>query len=124
MFPVAGSPAGDDHAMRRGGTSLSYTLNRCSQISLPESAFRHRTRSCMESPSPEELKRKRRPPMMIGVDLPPYGAFQRRPSPFGDHLTGSPVSGDVPSRAGPRQSGQSLPDGERPASVVTPSNSG
>src|ERR1039457_1632909 len=49
---------------------------------------------------------------MTGVERPPYVAFQSRLSPFSDHFSGSPFSRDVPSRFGPRQSGQSpAPDG-------------
>src|SRR5579864_5825553 len=44
---------------------------------------------------------------MTGVERPPYGAFQARVSPLSDHFSGSPFSGLVPSRFGPRQSGQS-----------------
>src|SRR5215469_5789579 len=110
MLPVEGSPTGDDQAMRRGGTSLSYTLSRRSHSALPVSAFRHITRSCMFSPEPEVLNTKRCPPITIGAERPPYGAFHNRFSPFGDHLLGSPASREMPSRLGPRQSGQSLPD--------------
>src|ERR1039457_3962464 len=49
---------------------------------------------------------------MTGVERPPYVAFQARLSPLSDHFSGSPFSREVPSRFGPRQSGQSpSPDG-------------
>src|SRR5262249_43740088 len=115
MLPVAGSPAGAAHAIRRGGTSLSYTLIRCSQICLPVFASRHSTRSCIDSPSPAVLNRYTRPFITIGDERPPKGAFHTRFSPLGDHLVGSPFSDEVPSRAGPRQSGQSLADAPRSA---------
>src|SRR6185503_4953334 len=46
--------------------------------------------------------------MTIGAERPPYGAFQARLSPVGDHFTGRFFSLDMPSRAGPRHSAQSL----------------
>src|SRR5688572_19342061 len=46
--------------------------------------------------------------MTIGAERPPYGAFQARLSPDGDHFTGKFFSLETPSRAGPRQSAQSL----------------
>src|SRR6185295_427484 len=85
-------------------------FRRCSHKSFPVSAFRHITRSCIDSPSPDVLNRKMRPPITIGVERPPYGAFQTRFSPFGDQRVGRPFSSDAPLRAGPRQSGQSLAD--------------
>src|SRR5580765_5852052 len=45
--------------------------------------------------------------MTIGADRPPYGARQRKFSPFSAQRPTSPVSGEVPSRFGPRASGQS-----------------
>ena len=36
------------------------------------------------------------------------GAFQARLSPVGDHFAGRPFSSEMPSRAGPRHSAQSL----------------
>src|SRR5437764_11399186 len=44
---------------------------------------------------------------MMGVERPPYGAFQARFSPLSDHFSGRPFSLETPSRSGPRQSGQS-----------------
>src|SRR5512132_1884273 len=45
--------------------------------------------------------------MTIGADRPPYGARQRKFSPLSAQRPTSPVSGEVPSRFGPRASGQS-----------------
>jgi hypothetical protein len=50
--------------------------------------------------------------MTIGAERPPYGAFQARFSPEGDHFTGKFFSVDVPSRRGPRQSGQSAAEAQ------------
>src|SRR5262249_18091318 len=98
-------------------------FRRRSQTTLPVSAFRHITRSCIDSPEPAVLNRKTRPPITIGAERPPYGAFHSRFSPLGDHLFGSPVSCETPSRAGPRQSGQSLPDGAEAAESAIGVNS-
>src|ERR1041385_6132856 len=46
--------------------------------------------------------------MTIGPERPPYGARHARLSPVGDHLTGRFFSVEMPSRAGPRHSAQSL----------------
>ena len=46
-LPVAGSTAGDAQAMRCGGTSLVKMLYLCSHSSLPVSALKHISRSCM-----------------------------------------------------------------------------
>ena len=43
-----------------------------------------------------------------GADLPPNGSVHATFSPPGDHRAGRLVSADVPSRRGPRHSGQSL----------------
>src|SRR5512134_3925588 len=45
-WPVAGSTAGDDQAIRCGGTSLVNRLYLYSQRSAPVSAWKHITRSC------------------------------------------------------------------------------
>src|SRR5262245_45556785 len=45
--------------------------------------------------------------MTIGAERPPYGARHRKFWPFSSQRPTSPVSGDVPSRFGPRTSGQS-----------------
>ena len=45
--------------------------------------------------------------MTIGAERPPYGTRQRKFSPFSAHLSISPVSREMPSRFGPRISGQS-----------------
>src|SRR5687768_6484331 len=84
-------------------------LKRCSQRTFPVSALKQITRSCSDSPLPAAFCRYRRSPMTIGAERPPYGAFQARFSPAGDHLEGSPFSSEIPSRAGPRHSAQSLP---------------
>src|SRR5688572_1086571 len=84
-------------------------LKRCSQRTFPVSALKHITRSCSDSPLPAAFCRYTRSPMTIGAERPPYGAFQARFSPAGDHLEGSPFSREIPSRAGPRHSAQSLP---------------
>src|SRR5688572_126315 len=44
----------------------------------------------------------------MGADRPPNGAFHARFSPAGDQLVGRFVSVDMPLRAGPRHSAQSL----------------
>src|SRR5690242_9962744 len=44
---------------------------------------------------------------MTGAERPPYLAFQARFSPASDHFSGRPFSREMPSRSGPRQSGQS-----------------
>src|SRR5688572_6940493 len=46
--------------------------------------------------------------MTIGAERPPYGTFHARLSPAGDHFTGRFFSDEMPSRAGPRHSAQSL----------------
>src|SRR5260370_23934174 len=48
----------------------------------------------------------------MGAERPPYGASHARFSPAGDHFAGKPFSEEIPSRAGPRQSAQSLADTE------------
>src|SRR5262249_21898656 len=45
--------------------------------------------------------------MTIGADRPPYGTRHRKFSPLSAHLSMSPVSREMPSRFGPRISGQS-----------------
>src|SRR4030095_3888638 len=91
---------------------------RLSQTSSPVWALKHTSRSSIDSPSPAELNRKRRSPIAIGVERPPYGAFHTRFSPFGDHFVGRPFSSEMPSRAGPRQSVQSLPERTRPEGTM------
>src|ERR1044072_2196903 len=66
------------------------------------------TRSCSVSPMPAMFCRYTRSPITIGAERPPYGARQARFSPVGDHLTGRFFSVEMPSRAGPRHSAQSL----------------
>jgi hypothetical protein len=46
-------------------------------------------------------------PTTIGAERPPYGARQRKLAPFNAQVLTNPVSADVPSRFGPRASGQS-----------------
>jgi hypothetical protein len=55
----------------------------------------------------------------IGAERPPYGAFQARFSPESDHFDGKPFSGLMPSRAGPRQSAQSLATAETARNRMT-----
>jgi hypothetical protein len=45
--------------------------------------------------------------MTMGADRPPNGTFHARFSPEGDHFEGRFFSADLPSRFGPRHSGQS-----------------
>jgi len=45
--------------------------------------------------------------MTIGVERPPPGTRHRKFSPFSAHFSMSPVSREMPSRFGPRISGQS-----------------
>ena len=45
--------------------------------------------------------------MTIGAERPPYGTRHRKFSPFSAHFSISPVSREIPSRFGPRTSGQS-----------------
>src|SRR5215470_4534856 len=92
-------------------------FRRRSHKTFPVSAFRHITRSCIDSPDPAVLNKNTRLPITIGAERPPYGAFHKRFSPVGDHLLGSPVSREMPSRPGPLQSGQSLPDGAGAAEI-------
>src|SRR5215467_11162298 len=92
-------------------------FRRRSHKTFPVSALRHITRSCIDSPAPAVLNRNTLPPITIGAERPPYGAFPNRFSPFGDHLVGSPVSREIPSRPGPLQSVQSLPDGDGAAEI-------
>src|SRR5688500_4674407 len=52
--------------------------------------------------------------MTIGVERPPYGARHRKFSPFSFQLSSRPVSVELPSRLGPRISGQSPAAGPPP----------
>ena len=106
-LPVAGSTAGDAQAIRCGGTSLVNRLYLNSQSCLPVSALKQMSRSCNVGPEPEDVCRYKRSPNTTGEDRPPIGTRHARFSPLGDHDEGSPVSVDVPERAGPRHSGQS-----------------
>ena len=72
--------------------------------------FRHRAPPVVPGGSPDRRRRaagRGRSPRITGVERPPYAALNSRFSPSGDQDSGSPVSGDRPSRAGPRISGQS-----------------
>jgi hypothetical protein len=71
MFPVAGSTAGDAHAIRCGGTSLVKRLYLCSQSRAPVSALNAISRSCIDAPDPAVFCRYRRSPKTTGEDRPP-----------------------------------------------------
>jgi hypothetical protein len=67
----------------------------------------------------------------MGADRPPYGARHRRFCPLSDQESMSWLSREIPSRFGPRISGQS-PTGtwpalcaviETPAATITPTSS-
>jgi hypothetical protein len=70
-LPVAGSTTGEAHAIRCGGTSLVKRLYLYSQSSLPVSAWKHISRSCIIAPSPEVFCRYRRSPKTTGPERPP-----------------------------------------------------
>src|SRR5262245_55227463 len=57
--------------------------------------------------------------MTMGADRPPYGTRQRKFSPLRAHLSMRPVSREMPSRLGPRISGQSPTATRRGPSAVT-----
>src|SRR5262245_39252860 len=70
------------------------------------------TRSCSDGPRAAGFCTMTWLPTTIGADRPPYGTRQRKFSPLMAHFSGSPVSREMPSRLGPRASGQS-PTGTR-----------
>src|SRR5262245_32531042 len=82
-------------------------LNLYSHTTLPVSASSAITRSCRSGPRPDGFCTYTRLPITIGADRPPYGTRQRKFWPFSANFSGRPVSFEMPSRFGPRASGQS-----------------
>src|SRR5262245_38032757 len=82
-------------------------LNLYSHTTLPVSASSAITRSWRSGPRPDGFCTYTRLPITIGADRPPYGTRQRKFWPFNAHFSGRPVSFEMPSRFGPRASGQS-----------------
>src|SRR5688572_7853483 len=111
-LPVVGSTAGEDQAMRCGGTSPVKMLYLCSHSTLPVSASKQTMRSCMFTPvalpgaAPAVVCRYTWLSKTTGADRPPMATRHARFSPAGDHDAGSPVSRETPVRSGPRHSGQ------------------
>src|SRR5579871_745569 len=93
--------------MRCVGTSVEKTLNLYSHKTFPVAALKHNTRSISSLPLPKAFCTYTRSPFTTGAERPPNGAFQARFSPAKVHFSGKFCSSDLPSRMGPRQSGQS-----------------
>ncbi len=93
--------AGPAHAVERDRRVVD--VQRCSQSFLPVPASKQATISWREIPSPTRPLAQTRPSKTTGVERPTKSWRQTRFSPSVDQLDTSPVSGEVPLRAGPRQ---------------------
>ena len=107
-MPVPGSTEGAAQPERCAGhvgvehvePLLPHRACRCWRRARPGAPAR-----CRRCPRP--CCRYTRSPKTTGPERPPYGAFHARLSPAGDHAAGRFFSVEVPSRLGPRHSGQS-----------------
>src|SRR5262249_27857326 len=91
-------------------SSVSFLLGRATfHRGLPSLAPRHRAYSLRPCSSSSAAVMNRLSPTTAGLEnpTPPRAAFQASGSPLPGHCLSSPVSGEWPSRFGPRHWGQS-----------------